>query len=139
VSESPIAAVIRALDSLDAAGVVALLAPECRLLTADGRRAEGRDAVAALLTDFLAELRSTTHRITDEWHPQEVWIAEVEASYVLRDWLELEGLPRVFVLRDGPHGVTDLRVYGAHERRLPDDGGDDPRGVHLGGRWMPPL
>jgi hypothetical protein len=139
VTESPVARVLRALDNLDAAGVVALMAPECRLLTADGRRAEHRDAIAELLLDFFGQLRSTTHRITREWHPEGAWIAEVETSYELRDWLELKALPRVFILLDGPDGVTDMRIYGAHERPLAQHGTEDDRGLHLGGRWVPPL
>jgi SnoaL-like domain len=137
--ESPIAGVLRALDNLDAAGVVALMAPDARLLTVDGRHAEGRDAVAELLTEFFGQLRSMTHRIVDEWHPEGVWIAEIDASYELRDWLELKALPRVFIVRGGAGGVTDMRVYGAHERPLAQHGGEDPRGLRVGGHWLPPL
>jgi hypothetical protein len=139
VTDSPIGPVLRALDAFDAAAVAALMAPECKLQTADGRSAQGREAVATLVGEILGDLHSTAHEITDEWHPAGVFIAEVEASYELRDGLALKALPRVFILRSGPAGITDMRVYGAHERRLADHGIEDARGIRIGGRWMPPL
>jgi hypothetical protein len=44
----------------------------------------------------------------------------------------------VFVLEGGPNGVTALRVYGAHEPSLTDMEGTE-EGLHIGGRWIPPL
>jgi hypothetical protein len=127
-----------ALASLDADAAVALMAPECRFLAADGRRAEGVDAVRALLADHLSVLRSTAYRITAQWHQDDAWIAEVEADYELKDWLQVTAVPRALVVREGPAGVTDLHVYGAHERPLADHGSASG-GIRLGGRWMPPL
>jgi hypothetical protein len=98
-----------------------MFAPDGRFLAADGRRAEGTGAIRGLLTSFLAALRSTTHTITAQWHPDNVWIAELEANYVLRDHLQINALPRALVLRDGPDGVSDLRVYGAHEHQFAED------------------
>jgi hypothetical protein len=138
MSESPIDRLTVALDRLDVDGAMALLAPGGRLLTADGRRAEGSDAVRELLTEFLAQLHSTTHQITDQWHPDDVWIAEVEATYELRDGLQTGTLPRVFVLREGPGGVDDVRVYGAHERPLSEHRNGE-EGLWVGARWLPPL
>ena len=83
-------------------------------------------------------MRSTTHRITAQWHQDDVWIAEVEASYELTDWSKISGLPRACVLREGRHGVTELNVYGAHERQLSDHHTGDER-MRIGGRWIPPL
>jgi hypothetical protein len=138
MSDSPIQQLVEAMDRLDVDAVASLLAPEGRLMTADSRRAEGRDAVHALLTEFFGALRSTTHKVTAEWHQDNVWIAEIEAGYVLRDWLKLENLQRVFIVRNGSDGVEDLRVYGAHERLLTDHptGGE---GMWVGNRWIPPL
>src|SRR5207302_1332803 len=88
-------------------------APNARLLTADGRRAEGREAVRELLASFAADLRSTSHRIIAQWHQDNVWIAEVEASYELRDWFQLNALPRAFILHHGPDGIDEqLLVFG---------------------------
>jgi hypothetical protein len=138
VNESPIDRLLAALDKLNTDAALAMFAPNARLLTVDGRRAEGTDAVRALLTSFLAALRSTAHTITAQWHQDNVWIAEVEADYVLKDALQISALPRVFVLRDGPDGISDLRVYGAHERKLAEhEAASD--GIWVGGRWMPPL
>ncbi len=117
---------------------MALAAPDCRLMTVDGRRAEGTAPMRQLLAAFLSSLRSTAHRVTSEWHVDDVWIAEVEASYELRDWLQMTGLPRVFVLRQGPEGLVDVRVYGARERPLTNHRtGDEP--TRVGGRWIAPL
>lgn len=136
---SPLDALLRAVDDLDSDAVMALMASDCRFLTVDGRRAEGTEGVRALLGGFLATLYSTTHRVTAEWHVDDVWIAEVDAGYEFKDdRLRLGNLPRVFVARGGPDGLSDVRVYGAHEHPLDDQGGGDP-GITFGGRWMPSL
>lgn len=138
MSESPVERLFGALDRLDVRAAMDLMAPDCKLLTVDGRRAEGTIAVRALLTDFLATLHSTTHRITGQWHQDDVWIAEVEASYELMDRLRITALPRAFVVRHGPDGVTDLRVYGAHEQPLAEHPTSDEE-LRIDGRWIPPL
>jgi len=115
-----------------------MVAPDCRLLVVDGRRAEGAEAVRALLASFLDAVRSTTHRITAEWHQEGVWIAEVDVDYELIDWLRITARPRAFVLRQGPQGLADIRVYGAHEQPLADRATGE-QGLHVGGRWIPPL
>jgi SnoaL-like domain len=138
VDRSPLAELLAAIDHLDVESVVALCAPDCRLTTADGRQAEGRAETGQLLSRFLSQIRSTSHEITSHWHVDDAWIAEVLASYELRDWLKIEGLPRVFVLRSGPEGVHDIRVYGANERSLSDHGGGDDV-VRIGGRLVLPL
>lgn len=138
MSESPIVQLLEAVDRLDVDAVMALVAPDGRFLTADGRRAEGAQAVRALLTDFLATLRSTSHEIKAQWHQEDVWIAEVEAKYELKDWLQTRALPRAFFIRQGPGGLADVRVYGAHERPLTDHRTGD-EGMWIGERWVPPL
>jgi SnoaL-like domain len=138
VTGSPIDQLLRAIDRLDLEAVMALMAPNCRMLTVDGRRAEGTAAARELVTDFLATVRSTKHRVTDQWHQDNVWIAEVEATYELKDSLETSALPRAFVARDGPDGLVDLHVYGAHERMLGDHR-TGQEGTRIGGLWMPPL
>jgi hypothetical protein len=138
VAESPIVELLAAVDKLDAEAATALFAPDAALLTADGQRAHGIEAVREVLTDFLAGLRSTSHRITAQWHEGDAWIAEVEAEYELQDWLQTAPLPRAFVLRQGPDRITELHVYGAHERPL----ADHPAGelaTLIRGRWIPPL
>jgi hypothetical protein len=138
VSETPIDQLLSALDKLDLDAVAALLAPEARLLTVDGRQAHGAEAACALLGSFLATVSSTSHRVTAQWHSDDAWIAELEADYELVDGAQLSGLPRVFVVRQGPAGITALHVYGAHERPLYDRHADE-RGLWVGGRWIPPL
>jgi hypothetical protein len=138
MSESPIAQLLAAFDTLDVEAVAALFASDARILTADGRRGEGLDGVRALIADVSASLSSTAHRITAEWHQGNVWIAEVEADYDVRDWLELKALPRAFVLRDGREGIVELHVYGAHEHPLTEYPTGE-QGMRVGGQWMPPL
>jgi SnoaL-like domain len=135
---SPIDRLLAAIDKLDVDAVTALFAPDARLLTADGRRAEGIEPVRQLLADFVATLRSTKHRVTAQWHPDDVWIAEVEASYELRDWLLIPAVPRAIVLRDGPDGIADLRMYGAHEHPVSEHRTGE-EGIGIGSRWVPPL
>jgi SnoaL-like domain len=138
VSESPIDQFLAAIDKLDVEAAMSLAAPDCELLAVDGRRAKGTAAVRELLTDFLATLRLTTYRVTAQWHEDNVWIAEVEATYELNDGLRISALPRAFVLRGGPGGFLALHVYGAHEQPLSDHHTSE-EGMRIGGRWIPPL
>jgi hypothetical protein len=138
VSASPLEQLMETMDTLDVDAMMALVAPDGRLMTVDGRHAEGADAVRQLLSDFFGELRSTTHKVTAQWHQDDVWIAEVDASYELRDWLQINALPRVFIVREGPEGIADIRAYGAHERPLTDHRTGE-EGMWVGSRWIPPL
>ena len=138
MSDSPIEALLDAFDRLDVEAIVGMSAPECRLRTADGRAAEGTQAVRELVTSLIAELRSTSHRIVAQWHVDDVWIAEVEASYELRDWLRVSALPRAYVVREGPDGIRELHAYGAHERPLTEHR-TGAEGMWIGERWIPPL
>ena len=138
MSESQLERFLAAIDALDADALTRLMAEDCTLLIADGRRAEGTEAVRALLGDLLAEMRSTSHRITSSWTIGDVQIAEVECDYTLQNWLELKAVPRAFFATVGDRAITELRVYGAHERALATEGAE-PSGMRIGGRWMPPL
>ena len=138
MDSSPIAELLAAIDKLDLEAAVSQFAPDARLLTADGRRAAGFAEVHELLGDFLSTLHTTTHRITEQWQEGDTWIAELEATYELDDWMQTSPLPRALFLRQSDDRITDLRVYGAHEQRLTDhaEGG---LGTWVHGRWVPPL
>jgi hypothetical protein len=138
VTGSPIEQVLNAVDDLDVDAAMTLAAPGIRFMAADGRRVEGTEALRDLLTEFLLPLRHTTHRITAQWHQDDVWIAELEGTYELRDYLQLKALPRAVIARIGPDGIVDLRVYGAHERPLTEHRTGE-EGMWVGGRWVPPL
>lgn len=138
VSDSPIEQLLDAVDRLELEAALALMAPDVRVSVVDGRRAQGTEAVRQLFGSFLGQLRSTTHRITAQWHENDVWIAEVDASYELGDYLQLNALPRVFIARVGPNGVSELRAYGAHEHPLSEHPTGE-EGIWVGGRWIPPL
>jgi hypothetical protein len=129
---------MQAMDARNVDAMMALVASDARLMTADGRHAVGANAVRQLLDDFFGQLRSTTHKVTAQWHEDDVWIAEVEASYELRDWLQMNALPRVFIVRRGAEGITDIRAYGAHERPLTEHRTGE-EGMWVGSRWIPPL
>ncbi len=137
---SPVDQLLAAIDTLDVEAALALSAPRVKLLAVDGRRAEGTDAVRKLLAEFLGSLRATTHTITAQWHQDGVWIAEVDATYELSDWSRIEHVPQAFVLRTGPEGIEDMRVYGAPEPPLTDLSSSQRRpGLWVGDRWIPPL
>jgi hypothetical protein len=138
VDQSPLDQLLEALDDRDTGAVSSLLAPACEMLLVDGRRAIGPQAVRDLITEFLAATRSMQHRVTARWHVDDVWIAEVEATYVLQDWLELRDIPRAFVVRTGPPGVVSVHAYGAHEHPISDHRTGD-EGMRIGARWIPPL
>lgn len=138
MEESPITRILEAIDRFDADAVMSLMAPDVRFMTVDGRRAEGFEPTRELLESFLSDVRSMSHEVISQWHLDDAWIAEVSATYVLQDHLEIRDRPRAFVLREGPDGVTDLRAYGARERPLADHRtGED--GTWLRERWIPPL
>jgi hypothetical protein len=138
VEESPLAALLTAVDRLDGDAVMALCADNCSMTTTDGRHAEGRQAMRQLLKDFFSQLRSTRHEVTSQWHEDGTWIAEVLATYELRDWLLIEKLPRAFFIQVTADGITAFRAYGANEHPL----SDYPTGEEVsrvGGRPFLPL
>jgi SnoaL-like domain len=138
VEESPFAGLLAAVDQLDHDAVMALCAENCYMTTNDGRHAEGRQAVGQLLKDFFSQLRSTTHRITSQWHDGGTWIAEVLATYELRDFLLIEDLPRAFFVQVADDGIASVRTYGANERPLSDHATGDEL-TRVGGRPFLPL
>jgi hypothetical protein len=138
VTESPIVEVLTAIDRLDVTAVLALCSPDCHFATVDGRHADGHDAVQRLLGEFLSTIRATHHEVTAQWHQDDAWFAEVVATYELQDRTRIDERLRAFLLRTGPDGIRDVRVYGAHERPLTDrSGGYEP--ARLGGRLILPL
>jgi hypothetical protein len=138
VDESPITRLLADLDQLDVDAATAALAADVRLLTTDGRRAEGIEAVRELLQEFVSQLRAVRHEVTAQWHEDGVWIAELDATYELTDYMQTSPLPRAMVLREGPDGIADLRVYGAHEQSLSQHRTGEG-GMWIGERWIPPL
>jgi hypothetical protein len=138
MNDSPIEKLLEALDRLDVEAVLALMAPDGKLLRADGRRAQGKDAVREVVTELVNALRSASYRVAAQWHHDDVWIAEVEVSYEFRDWLQLNAIPRAFFVYDGPDGIADIHVYGAHERPITEHRTGE-EGMRLGDRWIPPL
>jgi hypothetical protein len=138
VDASPLSRWLEAIDRLDADAAVSELAPDVHMLTADGREADGAREAGGLTAAFLSRLHSVSHQITAQWHMDDVWIAEVEATYELTDHYQTSRLPRVVIVRTGPEGVTELRVYGAHERPLSEHRTGE-EGMWVGGRWVPPL
>jgi ketosteroid isomerase-like protein len=131
--------VLRALDALDLDSAVALFAPDASLTTAFGDAAQGRDRVRDVLGEFLRELRATHHEITSEWHPEDgVWIAEMSATYELSDFSQRGPYQRAIILRASDGGITEMRIYGAHELRLPEAGRQYAE-VRAAGGWLPTL
>jgi hypothetical protein len=138
MSDSPIEALLAAFDKLDVDAVLELSAPDVQVRTADGQTAAGKEAVRDLIASLVSDLRSTSHRILAQWHVDDVWIAEVESSYELRDWLQLKSLPRAYVVHEGPDGIREVHAYGAHERPFAEHRTGE-EGLWLGDRWIPPL
>ena len=138
MDQSPIDQLLEALDRRDVSAATSLLAPDCELLLADGRRANGRQGVVAVLEEFMAMTRSMSHQTTAQWQVADGWIAEVSATYELQDWLLLPDLPRAFVLRTGPEGIASMHIYGGRERPLADHRTGE-EGMRISDRWIPPL
>ena len=138
MADSPISAVLRAMEALDVDACISLFTPDGRLLSTDGNVAEGPEAVRAVLSDLFADLRAATYRVTAQWHPDEdVWIAEVDATYDLKEHGLRGPYPRAMVLRGGRE-IAELRVYGRHELPLTESG-VSYREVLAGNRWLATL
>jgi hypothetical protein len=138
VDASPLSQWLEAIDRLDADAADSMLAPDVQLLTADGQQASGATAASELIAAFLSRLQSVSHQVTAQWHVDDVWIAEVQATYELTDHFQTSRLPRVVIVRASPEGITEVRLYGAHERPLTDHPTGE-EGMWVGGRWVPPL
>ena len=139
MSDSPIAEFLARIDALDLDGLVASLAPEVRVAMLFGEEASGRDAVGVAFGRFLGELRGTRHEITASWNPEPgVWIAEMTATYELRDLRRLGPFRRAIVLRTGDAGIEQLRIYGGHELPLPESGRPYQE-VRAPSGWLPTL
>ena len=137
--ETPLQAVLRALDALDLEGAVALFAPDGSLTTVFGDTASGRERVGEELRPFLGGLRSSRHELASEWNPEAgVWVAEVSASYELSDYSRRGPYARAIVLRSGAAGIKQLRIYGAHELPLTETGRAYTE-VHGPHGWLPTL
>jgi hypothetical protein len=140
---SPLARFLGAFDRLDADACSALFAVDGRLRYIDGHVEHGRTAVRERLRTYFADLRSTEHIVREHWHCDRVWIAEVEASYVLADHSILGPVSKVFIMRMAGGSIQDLRVYAAgepsfHEAAIRHES-ERSRGFLLGGRWTLPL
>ena len=138
--DSPLQAVLSALDALDVAGAAAMFAPGGVLTTVFGERAEGQDRVRTLLEAFVQELRATKHALTREWNPDaETWIAAVTATYELADRSLRGPYERALILRHSGDGISELRIYGQHELPLAESGRpySEVHGAHHG--WLPTL
>ncbi len=139
VPDSPIVAALKAIDALDADALTSLFAENGRLLTVDGRVAEGIEQVRAVAASFVAELRATSHQVTFEWNPEPgVWIAELDSTYELNSLVELGPYPRAIILRDGPSGIVEMRIYGLHEQPLTASA-HPYQEVFGSGHWLPTL
>jgi hypothetical protein len=140
---SPLEQLLDAFDRLDADACTALFAPDGRISWVDGQVAEGHAAVQARLTEYFNDLTSMTHVIRDSWHQDHVWIAEIDASYVLEDQSLQGPVAKAMILRMRPEGIGDLRVYAAVEPSFHEAERRHERERHRGlvvGDWrLPPL
>lgn len=139
MADSPMRAVLSAMDALDLDALMALFAPDIRLGMAFGGDAVGLEQVRGELGWFFSELRSARHDVGSTWNPEPgVWISEMSATYELKDFSERGPYRRAMILRAGDGGIRELRMYGEHEPPLPETGRPynevrGPRG------WLPTL
>jgi limonene-1,2-epoxide hydrolase len=140
VSDTPMQAILNALDALDLEAAVEMFAPDATLTTLFGdETAQGHDRIRAVLGEFLQGLHTTNHALVSEWNPEAgVWIAEMSATYELSDYSRRGPFRRAIILRVGDGGITDMRIYGAHERPLSESGRPYEE-VRAAGGWLPTL
>lgn len=140
MADSPIQAVLRALDAIDLDGAVEQFAADGELRTVFGERGERRDGVRRLLGAFLGGLRATQHALEAEWNPEPgVWLAQVSASYELSDFSRRGPFERAIVARASDAGISQLWIYGQHELPLSKAGHGyvEVQDAHHG--WLPTL
>lgn len=138
--DTPIQAVLHALDALDLEGAVELFAPDGRLTTVFGNTAAGTDQVRTVLGAFLQGLRSAHHTVVAEWNPEDgIWVAKVSGTYELADYSRHGPYERAFILRAREAGIEELRIYGQHELPLSETGRGytEVRDARHG--WLPTL
>ena len=129
---------MRAIDALSVDQATSLFAPHAEVATVYGREGKGVDQARAVLSELFEEDYKYRHELTSEWNPEPgVWIAELAATYVLKDFSRRGPYLRVVVLRAGDAGIEQLRVYGSRELPLTAEGGyQEVRGPH---GWLPTL
>lgn len=138
MTESPITSWFEDVGRFDLDSALSAFAPGAKVLSPDGRRAEGADAIRDLLGELVAELREVSYEVTAQWHEGDTWIVELQATYELRDYARIGPVPRAAIARMSDGGIADLRVYGAQERALADRRSGE-EGMWVGKRWIPPL
>jgi hypothetical protein len=138
VGESPITRWFADVSRTDLESALSAFAPDARVLSPDGRRAEGAAAIRVLLEEVFAAVRECSYETTAQWNQGDTWIAELLARYELRDYAQIGPLPRAVIARTSGDGIADLRIYGAHEPPLGEHRTGE-EGIRVGGRWIPPL
>jgi hypothetical protein len=139
MGDSPIVAFLRAIDALDYDSLIEQFAPNAAVAMLFGADASGREQVGVAFRAFLGELRAATHEVDVAWNPEPgVWIAELTATYELRDLRRLGPYRRAIVLRAGEPGIEQLRIYGAHERPL-EQSGRSYQEIRAPSGWLPTL
>jgi hypothetical protein len=139
MSDSLIQGLLSAIDALDLEAATSMFSADADLMTLYGRQGKGTEQVRAVLGELIGELRSAHHEISSEWNPEPgVFIAELTATYELKDFSERGPYRRAIVMRAAGQQITQLGMYGAHELPLPEAeaGYHEVRGPH---GWLPTL
>lgn len=139
MNQSPVRRVLDAIDALDLDAASVLFTDDVQLMTVYGAEGIGVAQARAVLAELLGELRATHHDIVSEWNPEAgVWIAEVTATYELKDFSQRGPFHRVIIARERTNLISQLRMYGSHELPLSESESAyrEVRGPH---GWLPTL
>jgi hypothetical protein len=139
MSDSLIRDLLSAIDALELQTALSLFHSDAELMTLYGRQGRGTEQVSAVLEELIGELRRTQHEISSEWNPEPgLFIAELTAIYELNDFSRRGPYRRAMVLHATGSKIAAVRMYGAHEKALPE--AESPyrevRGPH---GWLPTL
>ncbi|MGH2842628.1 MAG: hypothetical protein ACRDKL_03455 [Solirubrobacteraceae bacterium] len=108
-------------------------------MTVYGGEGTGAEHARAMLGELIGELRTTSHVLISEWNPVPgAWIAELNATYELKDFSRRGPYHRAILLHAADGLIQQLHVYGTHELPLPESEGvyREVRGPH---GWLPTL
>jgi ketosteroid isomerase-like protein len=99
------------VDSMDVAKIMALFAPNARVVFGNGQPMVGTDEIGSGITAFYDTIAGLHHGIVNEWNVGDDAIVEFKVSYDRKDGQQV-AVPCVTIFHTDAAGkIDDYRVY----------------------------